>query len=41
MKPEVFGLPKEYSQDALDRLYDNLHKFKEAVKINELVNEKV
>jgi hypothetical protein len=34
-------LPKEYSQDALERLNENLQKFREALKINDLVNEKV
>ena len=41
LRPETFNLPKEYSQDSLERLNENLQKFKETLKINDLVNEKV
>ena len=41
LRPESFNLPKEFSQDSLEKLHENLQKFKEAIKLNDLVNDKV
>lgn len=39
--PETYHLPKDYSKESLYKLNQNLRKFKQAMKISDLVADKV